>query len=92
MRKFRETLLVKVNKTEIDLDFPFYTDGNEGKNDVEIPYEEITFGESPSMDIDEVMQILSDMKDKGSNRVYIADHSDHHGYHFYGVKLTEITE
>ena len=86
MKKFKETLVKKISKTEIDLDSPFYT-GDE-RNEVEVITDNITY--SPSMDIDEAINILNELKKSGSNRVYIADHEDHHGYYFYGVKLTEL--
>jgi uncharacterized protein related to proFAR isomerase len=42
------------------------------------------------MDIDNVLEIVNSLKESGANRIYIADHCDHHGYYFYGVKLIEI--
>mgnify|MGYP006928717531 CR=1 FL=1 len=55
-----------------------------------IPYNKLDFTEAPSMDIDETIKILTELKEKGANRIYIADHCDHHGYYFYGVQLREI--
>jgi len=88
MRKFVEIFIAVESRTELDLDFPNY-DGDE-RNEIETPYDKLTWSEAPSMDIDETIKILTDLKEKGSNRVYIADHCDHHGYYFYGVELVEI--
>lgn len=77
-----------VEKFILDLDFPFYDDKE--PNEVMSPMNRLDFAQCPSVDIDEVINLLNDLKTAGSNRVYIADHVDHHGYYFYGVKLIEI--
>ena len=88
MKTFAEKFIHGINRTALDLEPPFY-DGDV-RNEVMIPQHKLRFVEAPSMDIDEVIKILNELKEKGADRVYIADHCDHHGYYFYGVKLTEI--
>jgi hypothetical protein len=66
------------------------SDGEEVCNEVMIPHNKLSYVEAPSMSIDDVIEILNEFKTKGADRVYIADHSDHHGYYFYGVKLVQI--
>jgi hypothetical protein len=88
MKTFVEKIIAVERRTELDLEYPNY-DGEE-RNDVMIPHNKLNYVEAPSMDIDETIKILTELKNKGSNRVYIADHCDHHGYYFYGVKLVEI--
>lgn len=90
MKAFVEKFICKVSRTELDMEFPNYEEDGEERNEVMIPYNMISFADSPSMDIDEAIKILEEIKEKGANRVYIADHSDHHGYYFYGVQLKEI--
>ena len=88
MKTFVEKLIDCKTRTELDLEYPHY-DGDD-RNEVMIPYNKLSFVEAPSLDIDEAIKIITELKEKGANRVYIADHCDHHGYYFYGVKLVEI--
>lgn len=88
MKTYVEKFIGEISKTELDLDHPFY-DGEE-RNEVMIPHNRLGFTEAPSMDIDEVIGVLNELKNQGANRVYIADHCDHHGYYFYGTKLIEL--
>lgn len=88
MKTFVEKFIAEESRTDLDLDYPNY-DGDE-KNEVMIPHNKLIFVEAPSMDIDETIKILTDLKEKGANRIYIADHCDHNGYYFYGVQLLEI--
>ena len=88
MKSFVEKIIAIESKVELDLEYPHY-DG-EVHNDVMIPHSKIDYTEAPSIDIDQVIAILNSLKEKGANRVYIADHCDHQGYYFYGVKLIEI--
>lgn len=93
MKTFVEKIVAVRDFTELDLDFPHHeTDeyGEDIRNDVMIPHSKLDYVEVPSMDINDVIQTLNDFKKMGANRVYIADHIDHHGYYFYGVKLIEI--
>lgn len=93
MRTFVEKFIAKEMKTELDLEYPFYDreiEDEEERNEVLTPTSRLPFVEAPSMDIGEVIRILTDLKEKGANRVYIADHCDHHVYYFYGVNLMEI--
>jgi|AntRauTorcE11897_2_1112592.scaffolds.fasta_scaffold70268_2 hypothetical protein len=95
-KTYVEKFIKEVQKTELDMDFPFWgfnplseCDDND-RNEVMIPNNRLTFAEAPSMDIDECIDILEGLKSEGANRVYIADHIDHRGYHIYGVELKEI--
>jgi protein-tyrosine phosphatase len=89
MKTFVEKLVAAVERTELDLEYPYY-DKLGNKNEVMVPYSVLNFVEAPSIDLDDAIKILTELKEKGANRVYIADHCDHHGYYFYGVKLLEI--
>lgn len=88
MKTFVEKFIAVEKNLELDLEYPHYE--GDIKNEVMIPYSKLEYIETPSMNIDEAIQILKKLKEKGSNRVYIADHTDHQGYYFYGVKLQEI--
>jgi hypothetical protein len=91
MESFRETVIAKTELTDLDLMYPFYSGPeSETRNDVEIPWDEICFSESPSAPIDEIISILTRLKESGADRVYIHDHCDHHGYYFTGVKLEKL--
>jgi len=92
MKKFEETFIKRIDHTELDLDFPFYDNlEDEEGNNVIIPHKKLTYVDYvPSIDIDVVIKTLNDLKEAGSNRIYIATHEDHHGYYFYGVQLNEI--
>jgi hypothetical protein len=87
MKTFLEKFIEVKSVTELDLDYPHYE--GEERNEVLIP-SNLSFVEAPSMDIDNVLEIVNSLKESGANRIYIADHCDHHGYYFYGVKLIEI--
>ena len=88
MKRFIEEIVGVEVREDLDLNYPFYGDNDD--NEVIIPFNELEFVEAPSIDIDEVISILNKLKNNGANRVYIADHADHHGYYFYGVELKEI--
>ena len=88
MRTFVEKFIAVEDRTELDLEHPNYE--GDDRNEVMIPYNKLSFVEAPSIGIDEVIGILNRLKEQGADRVYIADHCDHHGYYFYGVKLSEI--
>ena len=90
MKYYAERFVKEIRKTELDLDFPFYNGKDDQRNEVLSPHHLISFAEAPSIEIDEVMNIMTKLKNEGADRVYIADHSDHHGYYFYGVKLNEL--
>ena len=42
-----------------------------------------------SIDLDELEEIICDLRQKGANRVEIKYHTDHQCYHFYGTRLDE---
>lgn len=88
MKTYVEKYIHQESAIELDLEFPYYE--GEENNTVMIPNNKLKFATVPSMEIDKVIEILNNLKEKGANRVYIADHEDHHGYYFYGVKLVEI--
>ena len=89
MKSYREKFIVQESRTEIDLDPPFY-DGDE-RNGIDTVWDELKYVDGvPSMELDELIGILQNMKRRGADRVYIATHEDHHGYYFYGVKLEEV--
>ena len=89
MKRYKEKFVKEISRTEIDLDHPFYENGGDDKNEVETIDCDFVEG-VPSIGIDEVINILNDLKNSGADRVYIAEHCDHHGYYFYGVKLNQI--
>jgi hypothetical protein len=88
MKKFIEKFIAQESRTELDLDYPNYE--GEQRNEITTPDQDLTFVEVPSIAIKEVIEILTSLQEKGSDRVYIATHEDHHGYYFYGVKLLRI--
>lgn len=88
MRTFVEKFIATESRTELDLEFTHYE--GDDINEVMIPQHKLNYVDAPSIDIDVVIDILDTLKEKGANRVYIADHIDHHGYYFHGVKLVEI--
>ncbi len=90
MRTFVEKFIDKEELTELDCEFPFYDKNTEDRNEVLIPHSHLSFAQCPSVDIDRVITILNNLKEKGANRVYLADHVDHQGYYVYGTKLIEI--
>jgi hypothetical protein len=89
MKTFVEKLVAAEERTELDLEYPYY-DKLGNRNEVMVPYSVLNFVEAPPIDLDDAIKILTELKEKGADRVYIADHCDHHGYYFYGVKLLEI--
>ena len=91
--KFREEFISRVAKHEIDLGFPYFNDDHE-MNVIEKTEEvknNTRFVTDASLDIDEVIDILMEMKNKGANRLYIEEESPDQGYIFCGTKLNKIT-
>ena len=88
MKTFVEKFIIKENKTDLDGEYPNYI--GEIQNEVMIPNNKLTYVNTPSMDLEEAIEILKCFKKKGANRVYFANHCDHRGYYFYGTKLIEI--
>ena len=89
MKNYIEKLITQESRTEIDLEPPFY-DGDE-RNEIDTVWSELNYVDGvPSMELDELIGILQNMKRRGADRVYIATHEDHRGYYFYGVNLEEI--
>lgn len=87
MKTFKESLVAEIEHSEIDLDYPFYS--GEERNEVITPEQDFWY-DTESMSIDDAIKSLQELKKKGSNRVYIVAHSDHHSYIFTGVKLQEV--
>lgn len=99
MKTYVEKFIAEESRTELDLQFPYYSDTEKDENGDTVSNEVLYAPElrnsyvniDVSMDIDEVVNILNSLKQKGAERVYIAEHLDHHGYYFYGVKLEDET-
>ena len=92
MRRFTETFVIQSEKSDLDINYPYFgpevdSDGDEHVNNVSICHN--VAGEVPPITIDEVIEIMMEFKAKGANKVYIETHADHQGYIFSGVKLTE---
>lgn len=90
--KYEENLVGQFDLTEIDLEYYYSTELDE--NGGPIRYEikqsrEVDYAECPPAKIDEVIEGLLELKKKGAERVYIAEHTDHFGYYFYGIKVVE---
>jgi hypothetical protein len=83
-KTFVEKFIGSEVRDELDLEYPY------NKGDVMTPVSRLDFAEVQSIDINEVIKICNDLKNKGANRLYIATHSDHQGYYFHGVCLKEI--
>lgn len=98
IKKYKEIFVGEVSKTELDLEPPYWVETEDGQADVRVdvvlaPEISNSYVDTDvSMEIDEVISILERLKAKGADRVYIADHCDHHGYYFYGVRLEEVEE
>ena len=94
MKTFVEKYVSEISMTELDCEYPYYTDKNqEDPNEVMMSRkdrEEMCWAEIDSMDIDEAIKVLEQLKEDGAERVTFATHTDHHGYYFYGTKLIEI--
>lgn len=85
-KSFKEEFVDEKSFTELDMDYPYY----EGDERNEVDTYDASFSETVSISIDDLMNCLQEMKDKGADRVYVAQHSDHHGYYITGVKLVSI--
>jgi hypothetical protein len=48
--------------------------------------------ESIDINIDTVIGVMKQLKEKGCNYVQIFHHSDHHAYEFYGIHMSEMTD
>lgn len=87
MKKFKEILIDEIEISELDLEYPFF---NEDENPNNIDFSSgRDYYEVVSIDIDRVINLLTEFKDKGANRVYIDTHIDHQAYKFCGVNLVE---
>lgn len=90
----KETLVDSFDITDIDLDYYYSDEKDEDGDDIRINIltsNDVKFSECPPAKIDELINGLIDLKHKGTERVYIAEHTDHQGYYFYGVKLEPHT-
>jgi hypothetical protein len=97
MKTYVEKFIAEESRTELDLQFPYYSDTEKDEDGDTVrnvviyapELEDSYVSTDVSMDIDEVIGILNSLKQRGANRVYISDHCDHHGYYFYGVHMEE---
>jgi len=95
MKKFKETLVEEIQVDELDLEYPFYgpdvdENDDEEPNDIDISKMPDIYSEVVSMDIQRALDVLMKLQQKGANRVYFYADTDHQGYIFTGVKLTEL--
>lgn len=85
----QEKLVYEKSLTELDLQWPYCdNDDPEERNEINTPWKEMTWAEVPGINLNDLTQILSEAAAAGANRMYIGTSTDHHGYYFYGVKLT----
>lgn len=92
---YEENLVDQFEITEIDLEYYYSTELDENDDPIRIeiiPSNDVYYAECPPAKIDEVIEGLLELKKKGAERVYISEHTDHHGYHFYGIKLVECKQ
>jgi hypothetical protein len=90
--KYQEKLVDKFDITDIDLEYNYSEEVDENGDQIRIDIvhsDDVYYSECPPAKIDEVIEQLIELKNKGAERVYISEHVDHHGYYFYGVKLEE---
>lgn len=90
--KLQENLIGKFDLTDLDLEYYYSEEKDENDDPIRLDIKhtmETNYTECPPAKIDDIINGLIELKHKGSEYVYIADHSDHHGYYFYGIKLTE---
>jgi hypothetical protein len=90
METYAEKFIEEISKTELDLDFPYYSSDSEECNEVLTPISKMPYVQVPSMNIEEAIEALQALQSAGANRVYIVDHVDHHGYYFYGTLLKKL--
>lgn len=88
MEKFKESLIEEISHTELDLQYPFYSEDE--RNDIDTSGMPNVWSDTVSIDIETVINSLNELKEKGANRVYIVAHEDHIGYYFTGVKLEKV--
>lgn len=90
--KYQEKVLGVFELTDLDLDYYYSNELDENGDRVRLEIktsDEVYFGECPPAKIDDVIDYLTQLKNMGSDMVYIGEHIDHHGYYFYGIKLEE---
>lgn len=90
MTKFKEKLINVNYHEELDFLHPFYNDETEEFNEIDDSEMPSIWSDTVSMDIDEAINTLKQLKEEGANRVYIVAHTDHVGYIYTGVKLEEV--
>lgn len=89
MEHFREKFITEIEISDNDMDYPFYdNERNDERN--EVIFNRNIWKNTDSVDIDTVIDILEKLKNKGSERLYIFAHSDHHSYIFTGVKYEKL--
>lgn len=89
MKKYKEELIKVISFMEIDLEPPYFENGEEEPNEIEFSNESID-SETESIKISSVICALKELSEMGATMVYISTDCDHHGYTFTGTKLTEM--
>ena len=87
--KFKETLIGVEYHEELDLKYPFYSDNSNEPNEIDTSEMPDIWSDTVSIDIEDAIKSLQELKKIGANRVYIVAHEDHYGYIFTGVNLKE---
>jgi hypothetical protein len=88
----QEKLVGYFDITDIDLDYNYSKEVDENGDKIRLDIrqsDKVHYCECPPAKIDEVIEQLTHLKNKGAEHVYIAEHVDHHGYYFYGIKLED---
>jgi len=84
-KKYTEVLVGKFDITDIDLEY-YYPNNDDNRVEIHSPN---NYNDIPPPRIDELIEKLTTLKNKGAERVYIDSHIDHHGFYFYGIKLMD---
>ena len=87
--KFKEFFIKELRAEDLDLEHPFYQDGSDDRNEVELLCKEIDYSEVPPIEIERLKAIIHELESEGANMIRIVAHVDHQGYIFYGVNIKE---
>lgn len=77
-------VVAKTTIEEIEYKYPYYR-GEEREN-VEIPWEEMSYMDTLPVEISTVIEHLEYLRRYGCTFVTFASHPDHSAYYFYGLK------
>lgn len=86
----QEILVDQFELTDLDMDYYYSEKLDDNGDQIRINIlesDQVKFSQTQPAKIGEVIEGLTMLKNNGAERVYIAEHTDHHGYYFYGVKL-----